>query len=381
MPGTGGETSTGPFGERFGALLEAAPDAMVIVDHEGRIVLVNRQTERLFQWGRAEVIGQSVEMLVPDRFGGTHALHRAGYFASPRTRSMGSGLDLFGRRKDGTEFPVEISLSPLETEEGVLVTAAIRDSSERIGQMRKIQEANRLKSEFLANMSHELRTPLNAIIGFSELLYDGKAGPTTAEQREYLGDVLSSAQHLLQLINDILDLSKVEAGKMTLRFEPVDVARLAADVRDTLGAFSSAKKAAITIDVPPELGVVEADASKLKQVLYNYVSNALKFGPDGVRVTVRARRDGPDSFRVEVADEGIGIRPEDVPRLFTEFLQLDAGAAKKYPGTGLGLALTKRIVEAQGGRVGVESRFGEGSTFFAVLPVRAPPGGEMGRVR
>jgi signal transduction histidine kinase len=239
-------------------------------------------------------------------------------------------------------------------------------------QAARVREANRLKSEFVANMSHELRTPLNAVIGFSELIHDGKAGPVTDLQKEYLGDVLASAQHLLRLINDLLDLTKVEAGKMAFYPEPVDLADLVARTRDTLRVLAAQKRIKIATKIDPEVREVVVDPGKLKQVLYNYLSNALKFTAEGGRIAVRVRREGVEFFQLEVEDTGAGIRPEDIPRLFVEFQQLDAGPGKRYPGTGIGLALTKRIVEAQGGRVGVHSVFGQGSTFFAVLPRVAP---------
>jgi signal transduction histidine kinase len=236
---------------------------------------------------------------------------------------------------------------------------------------RSAQEANRMKSEFLANMSHELRTPLNAIIGFAKLIAHGKVGQVSPKQQEFLGDILRSSNHLLQLINDVLDLAKVEAGKMEFHPEPIELAQLVGEVRNILRAVAANKQLEIDTAIDEKCGDLELDPAKLKQVLYNYLSNALKFTPDKGRVFIRARAEGPDQFRVEVQDTGIGIRPEDVSNLFTEFRQLDSSASKKYQGTGLGLALTKRIVEAQGGRVGVESSLGEGSTFFAVLPRRA----------
>ena len=258
------------------------------------------------------------------------------------------------------------------TERKALAEELRRKNKELEEQSRRVQEATRLKSEFLANMSHELRTPLNAIIGFAELLHDGRVGAVSADQRECLSDILTSSRHLLQLINDVLDLSKVEAGKMEFRPEAVDPASLAGEVRDILRGMSARKRMVVESKFDSDLGEVVVDPGKLKQVLYNYLSNALKFTPEGGRVTLRVLREGADHFRVEVEDTGIGIRDEDLPRLFVEFQQLDASAAKAHPGTGLGLALTKRIVEAQGGRVGVRSRPGQGSVFHAVLPRDMP---------
>jgi signal transduction histidine kinase len=229
-------------------------------------------------------------------------------------------------------------------------------------------EANRLKSEFLANMSHELRTPLNAIIGFAKLMYHGKVGPVSSQHREFLGDILSSSDHLLQLINDVLDLAKIEAGRMVFHPEPVDLVALVGEVVDTLRAVAAAKQIRIRTAIDGDCRELVLDPSKLKQVLYNYLSNALKFSAEGGAVQVRARPEGPERFRIEVEDFGIGIAPEDLPLLFREFRQLDSSASKKYQGTGLGLALTRRIVEAQGGSVAVCSERGKGSVFAAVLP-------------
>jgi signal transduction histidine kinase len=263
-------------------------------------------------------------------------------------------------------------LSPIHTEEGVFVIAAVRDVSERRRVLeeenRRMLEANRLKSEFLANMSHELRTPLNAIIGFSELMVHEKVGPVSADHKEYLGDILSSARHLLQLINDVLDLTKVEAGKMQFRPEKVDLNRSITEVKEILRGIAGPKKLDLRAEVDPSLGMVVLDHGKLKQVLYNFLSNSIKFTPEGGKVTVRALPEGPDHFRLEVEDTGIGIQEKDMHKLFIEFQQLDQGVSKKYAGTGLGLALTKRLVESQGGTVTVKSVYGKGSLFTATLP-------------
>ena len=241
----------------------------------------------------------------------------------------------------------------------------------------RIQEANRRKSEFLANMSHELRTPLNGIIGFAEIMHDGKVGAISERHKEFLGDILSSSRHLLQLINDVLDLSKVEAGKLEFVPERTDPAMVVGEARDVVRALAAKKRINVTSEIDPALGVIESEQKSLKQILYNYLSNALKFTPDDGAVTVRVRAEDAKNFRIEVEDSGIGIKPEDVGRLFVEFQQLDATTAKKYAGTGLGLALTKRIVEAQGGRVGVTSTPGKGSIFYAVLPRVLAPAHEL----
>ncbi|HAT8179243.1 TPA: PAS domain S-box protein [Legionella pneumophila] len=297
----------------------------------------------------------------------------------------GKAEGIFERvRKNGECFTASATLSLRKTTNGttigyVLISKDITDQKRLEEQLRtknieleeknrRVQEANRLKSEFLANMSHELRTPLNGIIGFTELIHDGKVGSVSKEQKEYLGDILSSSKHLLQLINDVLDLSKVESGKMEFHPEKVKLEKVIREVIDILRTFISKKQIHLETKVSPKLKQIFIDPSKLKQVLYNYISNSLKFTPDGGKISIHAIPEANNSFRIEVQDNGIGIHTEDLKHLFVEFQQLDASIAKKYQGTGLGLALTKRIVEAQGGEVGVKSTFGKGSIFYAIFP-------------
>ncbi len=231
------------------------------------------------------------------------------------------------------------------------------------------RSATEAKSRFLASVSHELRTPLNGIIGFSEMMHDGRLGAVSEEQQEVMGDILVSARHLLQLINDILDLSKVEAGKMEFRPEPVELAMLVGEVRDIVRPLAEKKDIRLSIDVPADLQAV-IDPSRFKQVLYNYLSNAVKFTGRAGSVHVRVTSAPDKTFRLDVTDTGSGIPPGEISRLFQEFQQLP-NSRKAEQGTGLGLALTRHIVEAQGGKVEVRSELGRGSVFSAVLPLVA----------
>jgi protein-histidine pros-kinase len=249
----------------------------------------------------------------------------------------------------------------------------IRERSRELEEQNiRIQEANRLKSEFLANMSHELRTPLNAVIGFAEILVDGRVGPLNPNQKEFLSDILTSGQHLLQLINDVLDLAKIEAGKMELEPETFSIKRITEEVCALMKPVASKRNIMINIEASSNHDAVTLDQRKFKQVLYNLLSNAVKFSHDNSEVRVVYGLDSKRQLQLQVKDSGIGIKDEDLPRIFREFEQLDSGATRKFPGTGLGLALTKKIIELHKGLIRVQSEFGKGSTFTMTIPPLTP---------
>lgn len=310
----------------------------------------------------------------------------------PRVRISWNGRDIYGtiryQRQHGAEYRLGVELTSswdslvsdvlaqqaeeLQAANAALLQteAALTKSNQELAvAVETAREASMAKSRSLANVSHELRTPLNGIIGFSQLLHDGVVGSLNGDQKDCLSDVLNCANHLLTLINQVLDLSKMEAGKMDFHYETVSLQELAGSTIDSVMPLALSKNIEVHLAVDERLAPVQADPSRLRQVIFNYVSNALKFTPDGGRISVEISAE-EEGYRILVKDSGIGIKPADLKRLFTEFGQLGS-AEKAKSGTGLGLAITKRIVEAQGGRVGVDSIMGKGSRFWAVLPNRS----------
>lgn len=495
--------------KQFQDLLESAPDAMVIVNPKGEIVLINQQTERLFGYTREEVLGQSVEMFMGKRYHQRHILHRKGFFDSPSVRAMGHNMELFAQHKDGSEIPVEISLSPIETTEGIWVSSAIRDISERkqievelreardelelrvaqrtaeldrffslsldmlciagldgyfkrlnpawkntlgftqkeltaqpfiefvhpddqgatiaeasnLGEeghetisfenryrtkdggwrwllwsavgypeeeliyaaarditdrkrmednlkkaMEQALESDHLKSAFLATMSHELRTPLNSIIGFTGVMLQGLTGDLTEEQDKQLGMIQNSARHLLELINDVLDISKIEAEQIEITLKEFDFPKLVTKVVESVRPLAEKKTISLSTNLPSMVGSIISDQRRVEQVMINLLNNAIKFTDEG-----EVRLDGElkgNTLRISVKDTGIGIKPEDMDKLFEKFSQIETGLNRTREGTGLGLSISKKLIEMLGGKIWVESKWGVGSTFGFSLPLK-----------
>ncbi len=373
--------------ERFHLAIEAAPTAMIITDEHGTIRFVNSQTERLLGYARQDLVGGSVDRLVPPRLRVPHARHRAGFFADPRRRPMGAGRDLHALHADGTEVPVEIGLSPFETAEGVFVLAAVTDitarkrAEEERAQVlvreqearREAEAANRMKDQFLAVLSHELRTPLNTILGWVQMLRSARLDPP---QRDHALDIMERNTRMqARMIDDLLDISRIAAGKMVLERRPIHLGALIAETVESLQPEVKSRGLLLETRLDPAAGAVSADASRIRQVLTNLLVNAMKFTPAGGRVSVELIGEG-DVVRIVVTDTGAGIDPALLPHVFERFRQADWRAAGTHGGLGLGLAIVRDVVALHEGRVEARSDGPDrGAVFTVTLPVIGGAGG------
>ena len=358
--------------EQLRIVVESAPSGTVMVDQNGIMRMVNAEMEKIFGYPRAELLGKAVENLIPEAARHQHIKDRTEYMDRPLSRTMGTGRDLKGRRKDGSEFPADVGLRSVQTATGLVIIATIMDITERkhieteLRQAKERAEAVTVaKSQFLANMSHEIRTPMNGVLGLSELLL---ATQLTEKQRHLAQNVHRSGTALLEIINDILDFSKIEAGKLKLERIEFGLRQMIEEAVDLFAEPAGRKGLELTCFTPREIpDSVIGDPVRLRQILLNLVGNAVKFTAQGeVALKIRqvSTRDRTLTLQFEVADNGIGLTAEAKARLFQAFSQADASTTRRFGGTGLGLAIVKQLAHLMGGEVGVESTQGLGSTFW-----------------
>jgi PAS domain S-box-containing protein len=359
--------------EKFRTAVEAAPAAMLMVDERGRIVLANALAERVLGYSRDELLGRSVESLLPARFRDGHAAHRASFFDESLQRPMGAGRDLYALRKDGSEVPVEVGLSPIRTHEGRFVLAAVSDISARKRAEADLQEADRRKDEFLAMLAHELRNPLGAIINAAQVLKE--IGPAE-ESIGWARDIVErQAAHLARLVDDLLDVSRISRGRIVLERRPMRIDSAVALALETARPLFEERRQSFSCDLPSDPVWVEGDATRLAQAIGNLLSNASRYSAPGAAISLTTARTDSEVV-IRVRDGGIGIAPEMLPRIFDLFVQAEPSPARARGGLGLGLALARRLAEMHGGRLEAHSEgLGRGSEFVLRLPVRAgkPP--------
>ena len=342
------------------SLLDSIPDAVVVTDKDGRIIFVNPAVERCFGYSRDQLIGQDVEILVPQKVHNAHKTHRANYMANPVPRQMGAGLTLHAVRANGTEFPVAVSLGFADTESGQIVIATIEDLTEH-------QRRERMKDEFIATVTHELRTPLTSIKGSLDLLAGGGAGALPDPATHLIKVASKNCERLTSIVNEILDYAKIESGEMAFDVKPIDVRALIEREIEAVQGFAVQHGVRVRLDHRATHGTVQADAGGLARVISNLLSNAIKYSPREAEVVVGIET-RQSMVRISVRDHGRGIPDELKNRIFDKFVQAEGNDARAKGGTGLGLSIVRGIVEQLGGEVGFETAPGGGTIFYVTLP-------------
>ncbi|AMO71135.1 ATP-binding protein [Sphingorhabdus sp. M41] len=360
---------------RLSGILAASPDALIVVETSGLISFASNRLQDIFGYDPKEIIGKPIETLMPKRFRNGHSGHLRQFLSAPQAREMGAGLQLFATRKDGSEFPVEISLNPETEGEDLSVVAAIRDISERAAVMESLRQATNkakmaeLKSEFLANMSHELRTPMNGVIGFTDLLL---TSDLNEEQKYHLQLIAESGSSMLVLLNSILDLAKIESGKLKADNAPFDIQEAIGSSSRLMRVAAEQKGLALNLKIDKDVPqYILGDEYRTKQVLTNIVGNAIKFTSSGwVSISVSVTG-APEARKIEITitDTGIGIARERQKEIFDEFVQADSSIVRRFGGSGLGLTISQRLLEVLGGGISCESEPGKGTSFVVTLPL------------
>ncbi len=351
---------------RIKAILLNAVNAIITIDSGGNVTLFNPAAERMFGYPREEVLGQNVKMLMPEPYHSEHDGYLEHHLGTGEKKIIGIGREVVGRRKDGSEFQMHLAVGEAHTDDTKSFVGIITDisqlkqiESDLIEAKELAEQANKHKSSFLNIMSHELRTPLTVILGYLPMLKDRNKMPSPENIEQIAQDMDISGQHLLELINDILDISKIEAGEMNLHIEQIDVQQLMEDMKQRFS--HKAQINGLELQTETDGFLFRADLRRIRQILINLVGNAIKFTQEG-KIIITAKRD-TDVVSFSVTDSGIGIPKSDLPYIFDPFRQVDDSSTRKIGGSGLGLAITKKLVELHGGQVMVESNYGSGSTF------------------
>lgn len=355
-------------------------DGVIIIDAKGIIDAFNPAAEGIFGFTEQQVLGRNVKMLMPEPYRSGHDGYLNNHLTTGDKKIIGIGREVSGRCKDGSVFPMDLAVSPMQISGKPMFVGLVRNITERKQHEKDMrlakltaESANRMKSEFLANMSHELRTPLNAIIGYSEMLKEDAEDEGNTQTMDDLNKICTSGNHLLKLINDVLDLAKIEAGRVERAYEKIAVFTLVQEVAMVIQHQMQNNDNHFDIDCHEDIGEIIGDEVKLRQILFNLLSNAAKFTNKGL-VTLAVKRQGQQGnqqLSFTVSDSGIGMTPEQVGKVFIPFVQADASTTRQFGGTGLGLAISKDICEIMGGHISAQSEFGKGSTFTVLIPIDA----------